>query len=166
MDQQRVTEDKTFHPGEKVAISPLLRLLEPPRMSVDRTGNVGVWVPSRRGESGVMRVSISRAVWVKTLKSCILMAKVRNFFFSFSCDTTTFRLILAMFSGSDHDDKIGLSRLISSSHCYVFCISRCCNRHMVRRTLDICCTCSPAYCISQDRLFVRRMLYIAVCIIF
>jgi len=83
MDQTRVTEDGAPHTNEKEAISPslaqrtpLLRLLEPPRVSVDRTGNVGVWTPSRSGELGVMRVWIPRTVSVKTLKSCILMAKI------------------------------------------------------------------------------------------
>jgi hypothetical protein len=83
VDQTRVTEDVAPHTNEKEAISPLLgqrtpllRLLEPPRVSVDRTGNVGIWTPTRSGGLGVMRVWIPGTVWVKTLKSCILIAKI------------------------------------------------------------------------------------------
>jgi hypothetical protein len=83
-DQQRTVEHNPAHASEKEAISPLLgrkapllRLLELPQVSVDRTGNISVWTPSTGGELGVKRVWIPRSVWVKTLKSCILMAKVR-----------------------------------------------------------------------------------------
>src|SRR5882724_5241791 len=82
--QQGATDDDAAHTSEKEAISPLLdqkapllRLLAPPRVSVDRTGNISVWTPSIGSELRITRVWIPRIIWVKTLKSCMLMVKVR-----------------------------------------------------------------------------------------
>ncbi|KIM76169.1 hypothetical protein PILCRDRAFT_12941 [Piloderma croceum F 1598] len=82
-DQRGTAEIDAAHISEKEAIpplfgqqAPLLRLLAPPRVSVDRTGNISLWTPSVGNEFGIMRVLVPKTVWVKMLKSCMLVAKI------------------------------------------------------------------------------------------
>ena len=82
----------------------MLHLLEPLRVSVDRTGNVSVWTPSRGGELGVERAWILRTVWVKMLKSCILI----RYGFLLS-QTNILELMDITITEADYDDWIDLS---------------------------------------------------------
>lgn len=74
---------QTSYPDEKKAMSPLvekraplLKLLAPPRVSVDSGGNVSVYTPPTTGDFGSISIWIPRKAWVKVMKSAILLAKV------------------------------------------------------------------------------------------
>lgn len=160
-DQQGTVETAAAHINEKEAIpplfgqAPLLRLLAPPRVSVDRTGNISLWTPSVGKEFGILRVRVPRTVWVKMLKSCVLVAKVRNRHQLYDVFA-----LMNIVADSDYDDPLYLSRLLSSSRCHVFCVFRCCYRHLVWRTSDICDTCYLPRCFPPNRLFVRALLWL------